>query len=61
MPLGMSDYGNWNICTSPGLMAYASDLDILLHYQVHVLQFHFWQLHIKLLTGSAHILFPPFS
>ena len=61
VPLGMSDYGNWNICTNPGLMAYASDLDILLHYQVHVLQFHFWQLHIKLLTESAHIWFPPFS
>lgn len=34
MPLGMSDYGDWNICPGPGLMAYASDLDILPHCHV---------------------------
>lgn len=33
VPLGMPYYGNWIICTYSGLMAYASDLDILLHYQ----------------------------
>ncbi|KAL6838902.1 hypothetical protein ACP4OV_031338 [Aristida adscensionis] len=33
LPLGMSYYGNWTICTNSWLMAHASDLDILLHYQ----------------------------
>jgi hypothetical protein len=34
VPLGMSCYGNWTISTHSELMAHASDLDILLHYQV---------------------------
>ena len=34
VPLGMSDYGNWTICTDSRFMAYAFDLDVLLHYQV---------------------------
>jgi len=34
VPLGMPYYGNWIICTYSGLMAYASDFVILLHYQV---------------------------
>uniref|UniRef100_M8BMT2 Steroid nuclear receptor ligand-binding n=1 Tax=Aegilops tauschii TaxID=37682 RepID=M8BMT2_AEGTA len=33
MPLGMPYYGNRNICTNSWVMAYASDLDILLHHQ----------------------------
>lgn len=33
VPLGMSCYGNRTISTHRGLVAHASDLDILLHYQ----------------------------
>ncbi|EMS68781.1 hypothetical protein TRIUR3_24699 [Triticum urartu] len=33
MPMGMPYYGNRNICTNSWVMAYASDLDILLHHQ----------------------------
>ena len=34
MPLGMPYYGDRNICTNYRVMAYAPDLDILLHFQV---------------------------
>jgi len=33
VPFGMSDYGNWPICIDSRFMAYAFDLDVLLHYQ----------------------------
>jgi hypothetical protein len=58
----MSDYGDWNICPGPGLMAYASDLDILLHCQVLCMfsAVPCFGNFIILLTESAHILFPPF-
>jgi hypothetical protein len=32
--MGMARHDNWNFCTYSRLVAYACDLDILLHHQV---------------------------